>query len=98
VFSAVSWRPREKIARGDCGLSVERFNLSSRMQMRRLTRLSNGFLKKLESHCAAVALWVSLYNVCRVHETLRMTPAMALGVTDLRAQNRDCARRAQGLD
>jgi IS1 family transposase len=61
---------------------VERFNLSSRMQMRRCTRLSNGFSKKLESHRAAVALWVSFYNLCRVHETLRRTPAMALGVSD----------------
>jgi hypothetical protein len=50
------------------------------MQMRRFTRLSNGFSKKLESHCAAVALWISFYNLCRVHETLRCTPAMALGV------------------
>lgn len=61
---------------------VERFNLSSRMQMRRFTRLTNGFSKKLESHAAAVALWVSFYNLCRVHESLRCTPAMALGVTD----------------
>ena len=61
---------------------VERFNLSSRMQMRRFTRLTNGFSKKLESHAAAVALWVAFYNLCRVHETLRCTPAMALGVTD----------------
>jgi IS1 family transposase len=61
---------------------VERFNLSSRMQMRRFTRLTNVFSKKLESHAAAVALWVAFYNLCRVHETLRCTPAMALGVTD----------------
>lgn len=61
---------------------VERFNLSSRMQMRRFTRLTNGFSKRLENHRAAVALWICYYNLCRVHETLRMTPAMALGVTD----------------
>jgi hypothetical protein len=61
---------------------VERFNLSSRMQMRRFTRLTNGFSKKLENHQAAVALWVAFYNLCRVHETLRCTPAMAPGVTD----------------
>jgi IS1 family transposase len=61
---------------------VERFNLSSRMQMRRFTRLTNAFSKKLESHRAAVALWVAFYNLWRVHETLRCTPAMALGVTD----------------
>jgi hypothetical protein len=61
---------------------VERFNLSSRMQMRRFTRLTNGCGKKLENHHAAVALWIAFYNLCRVHETLRWTPAMALGVTD----------------
>jgi hypothetical protein len=52
------------------------------MQMRRFTRLTNGFSKKLENHRAAVALWIAFYNFCRVHETLRCTPAMALGVTD----------------
>ena len=61
---------------------VERFNLSSRMQMRRCTRLTNGFSKKLENHRAAISLWIAFYNFCRVHETLRCTPAMALGVTD----------------
>jgi len=61
---------------------VERFNLSSRMQMRRFTRLTNGFSKRLENHRAAVNLWVCFYNLCRYHETLRCTPAMALGVTD----------------
>jgi hypothetical protein len=61
---------------------VERFNLSSRMQMRRFTRLTNGFSKKLENHKAAVALWIAFYNLCRIHDTLRCTPAMALGVTD----------------
>src|ERR1700730_13781106 len=61
---------------------VERFNLSSRMQMRRCTRLTNGFSKKLENHRAAISLWIAFYNLCRVHETLRCTPAMALGVAD----------------
>jgi IS1 family transposase len=61
---------------------VERFNLSSRMQMRRCTRLTNGFSKKLENHRAATSLWIAFYNLCRVQETLRWTPAMALGVTD----------------
>ena len=74
---------------------VERFNLSSRMQMRRFTRLSNGFSKKLESHRAAVALWVSFYNLCRVHETLRCTPAMALGVAESYLDDwRACTGRA----
>jgi IS1 family transposase len=61
---------------------VERFNLSTRMSVRRFARLTNGFSKKLENHRAAVALWVAFYNLCRVHESLRRTPAMALGVTD----------------
>ncbi len=61
---------------------VERSNLTLRMQQRRFTRLTNGFSKKLRNHRAAVALYVAHYNLCRVHETIRMTPAMALGVTD----------------
>jgi IS1 family transposase len=61
---------------------VERQNLTVRMQCRRFTRLTNGFSKKLRNHKAAVALYVAHYNLCRVHETLRVTPAMALGVTD----------------
>jgi hypothetical protein len=52
------------------------------MQQRRFTRLTNGFSKKLDNHVAAVGLFVAHYNLCRVHEALRMTPAMALGVTD----------------
>lgn len=52
------------------------------MKMRRFTRLTNGFGKKLENHQAAVALWIAFYNFCCVHDTLRCTPAMALGVAD----------------
>ncbi|MGE0184099.1 MAG: transposase [Parvularculaceae bacterium] len=61
---------------------VERSNLSARMASRRLTRLTNGFSKKLRNHKAAFSLYVAHYNLCRVHETLRATPAMALGLTD----------------
>lgn len=61
---------------------VERQNLTLRMQQRRFTRLTNAFSKKLENHVAAVALYAAHYNLCRVHEALRITPAMALGVTD----------------
>jgi IS1 family transposase len=61
---------------------IERQNLTLRMQQRRFTRLTNAFSKKLENHVAAVALYVGHYNFCRVHETLRITPAMQLGVTD----------------
>jgi hypothetical protein len=52
------------------------------MQQRRFTRLTNGFSKKLRNHKAAVSLYVAHYNLCRVHEALRITPAMALGVAD----------------
>jgi predicted short-subunit dehydrogenase-like oxidoreductase (DUF2520 family) len=61
---------------------VERQNLTLRMQCRRFTRLTNAFSKKLENHMAAVALYVAHYNFCRVHEALRVTPAMQLGITD----------------
>lgn len=61
---------------------VERSNLSIRMGCRRLTRLTNGFSKQLENHCAAISLYVAHYNLCRVHESLRSTPAMALGIAD----------------
>ncbi|MFI4976104.1 MAG: IS1 family transposase [Caulobacterales bacterium] len=61
---------------------IERQNLTLRMQQRRFTRLTNAFSKKLENHCAAVALYAAHYNFCRVHEALRVTPAMQLGVTD----------------
>jgi IS1 family transposase len=61
---------------------VERFNLSTRMHLRRFTRLTNAFSKKLTNHRAAIALHLAYYNLVRIHETIRCTPAMALGVTD----------------
>lgn len=68
---------------------VERQNLTMRMNMRRFTRLTNGFSKKLENHAHAISLHFMYYNFCRVHQTLtkerggmHTTPAMAAGVTD----------------
>jgi IS1 family transposase len=61
---------------------VERQNLTMRMQMRRFTRLTNAFSKKLENHEHAIALHFMHYNFCRIHQTLRVTPAMAAGVSD----------------
>jgi IS1 family transposase len=61
---------------------VERQNLSMRMGMRRFTRLTNGFSKKFENHAHQIALYFMHYNYCRVHSTLRVTPAMEAGLTD----------------
>jgi IS1 family transposase len=61
---------------------VERQNLTLRMSSRRFTRLTNGFSKKAENHAHAVALHYMQYNYCRVHQTLRVTPAMEAGLTD----------------
>ncbi|MGH9745840.1 MAG: IS1 family transposase [Candidatus Acidiferrales bacterium] len=61
---------------------VERQNLTMRMSMRRFTRLTNGFSKKLENHGHALALYFMHYNFCRVHKTLRVTPAMEAGIAD----------------
>jgi IS1 family transposase len=61
---------------------VERQNLMLRMGSKRFARLSNGFSKKLDCHLAAVALHVAFYNLSRVHQRLRSTPAMALGIAD----------------
>jgi IS1 family transposase len=61
---------------------VERQNLTMRMSMRRFTRLTNGFSKKIENHAAAISLYFAYYNFCRVHQTLRITPAMEAGLSD----------------
>ena len=64
-----------------CTSHVERHNLTIRMCMRRLTRLTNAFLKKWENLWAAYCLHFAYYNFCRVHQTLRVTPAMGAGIT-----------------
>lgn len=61
---------------------VERANLTMRMGMRRFTRLTNGFSKKLENHIHMLSLYFVHYNFVRIHKSLRVTPAMAAGVTD----------------
>jgi IS1 family transposase len=61
---------------------VERQNLTMRMSMRRFTRLTNAFNKKLDNHIHALALYFAFYNFCRIHKTLRMSPAMAAGIAD----------------
>lgn len=61
---------------------VERQNLTMRMSMRRFTRLTNAFSKKVDNHRHAVALYFVYYNFCRIHQTLRVTPAMEAGLAD----------------
>lgn len=65
-----------------CTSHIERQNLTMRMCMRRFTRLTNGFSKRLRNLKAAVALHFAHYNFCRIHQTLRCTPAMAAGIED----------------
>jgi hypothetical protein len=61
---------------------VERQNLNLRMGVRRFTRLTNAFSKKFVNHCHMVAIYHAYYNFCRVHQTLRVTPAMEAGLAD----------------
>jgi IS1 family transposase len=61
---------------------VERQNLNMRMGMRRFTRLTNAFSKKIDNHCHSLALYFLYYNFVRIHKSLKVTPAMAAGVSD----------------
>jgi len=75
---------------------VERQNLTMRMNMRRFTRLTNGFSKKVENHAHAIALHFMYYNYVRIHKTLRVTPAMAAGLTQTLWSMEDLARLLDG--
>jgi len=61
---------------------VERANMTMRMSIRRFTRLTNAFSRKAQNHAAMVSLFFMFYNFCRVHQTLRVTPAMEAGISD----------------
>ena len=76
-FGKVGWPKKYNISTS----YVERQNLTMRMSMRRFTRLTNGFSKKLENLKAAVDLYFAYYNFVRIHKSLRTTPAMAAGIT-----------------
>lgn len=65
-----------------CTSHIERQNLTMRMGIRRLTRLTNAFSKKVDNHAAAVGLHFAYMNFCRIHQSLRVTPAMEAGITD----------------
>jgi hypothetical protein len=65
-----------------CTSIIERSNLSLRMGQRRFTRLTNAFDRKWENQWAAVMLWYTYYNFCRIHKSLRVTPAMEAGIAD----------------
>lgn len=74
---------------------VERTNLSIRMQNRRFTRLTNAFSKKFQNHVHALALYFAFYNFVRIHKTLKVTPAMAAGITDTLWTMEDIAERIE---
>jgi hypothetical protein len=82
----VDARPKPILGNPDpariCTSHVERQNLTMRMQIRRLTRLTNAFSKKWENLWAALCLYFAWYNFVRIHQTLRVTPAMAAGISD----------------
>jgi IS1 family transposase len=77
---------------------VERQNLTMRMSIRRFTRLTNAFSKKLENHAHSVALHYLHYNFCRIHKSLKVTPAMAAGVSDRVWDVRDIVTMIENLE
>lgn len=77
---------------------VERQNLNMRMGMRRFTRLTNAFSKKIENHCHQLSLYFLFYNYVRMHKTLRMSPAMAAGVSDRLWDIKDVAKLVEDFE
>jgi IS1 family transposase len=77
---------------------AERQNLTMRMLMRRFTRLTNAFSKKVENHACAVALHTMYYNFVRIHQTLKVTPAMAVGVTDRLWEMKDLVEMLEAFE
>ncbi len=85
---SICWSAERKVIRGNPDRDhintshVERQNLSMRIGIRRFTRLTNALSKKLENHIHALSIYFMHYNFVRIHQTLRVPPAMAAGVTD----------------
>ena len=77
---------------------VERHNLTIRMGNRRMTRLTNAFSKKWENHQASLALTFAYYNFCRVHSTIKVTPAMKAGLEDHPWTLEELIRKTSTLD
>jgi IS1 family transposase len=77
---------------------VERQNLTMRMQMRRFTRLTNAFSKKIENHCHSLALYFVWYNWIRIHKTHKLTPAMSAGLTDKLMEMKDIVELMDGAE
>jgi hypothetical protein len=77
---------------------ADRQNLTMRMLMRRFTRLTSAFSKKVENHACAVALHAMYYNFVRIHQTLKVTPAMAAGVTDRLWEMKDLVEMLEAFE
>ena len=91
TISVVEGAPNHDLA---TTLHVERANMSMRMRMRRFTRLTNGFSKKIENHMHAISFYFMVYNFVKVHGTVKTTPAIAAGVTSIKWTMEDIVNMA----